>query len=114
MTLNTGIWNRYEPKKIIGSGVYGRIHKAVCSTTGRVVAIKQTTLDTDAVIATTMREVAILAQLDHPNIVKMIEAEQCMATNCVFIAMEYCDQDLHAYIQDAPTMGLEEDQIQII
>jgi serine/threonine protein kinase len=100
-----GIWSRYQPRSLIGQGVYGKVHKAICMETNRTVAIKETLSDIDGILPTTMRELAILAQVEHPNVVKylpltrMIEADQCMINNQVFIVMEYCEQDLSQFIR---------------
>jgi serine/threonine protein kinase len=69
-TQEAGIWSRYKPKALIGQGVYGKVHKAVCMETNRTVAIKETISDVDGILPTTMRELAILSQVQHKNIIK--------------------------------------------
>lgn len=106
MTVQTaGIWSRYQPRSLIGQGVYGKVHKAICLETNRTVAVKETVLDMDGILPTTMRELSIITQVQHRNVVRyrsltrLIDADQCMINNQVFIVMEFCDQDLAQFIR---------------
>ena len=37
--------------------------------------------------------------LEFTNFIRLIEADQCMTNNQVFIVMEYCSQDLDQFIR---------------
>jgi serine/threonine protein kinase len=63
------IWSRYKPISLIGQGVYGKVSKAVCKETRKVVAVKETVSDVDGILPTTLRELAIMAQMKHRNLV---------------------------------------------
>ncbi|CCW68411.1 unnamed protein product [Phytomonas sp. Hart1] len=65
----------YETIGILGEGTYGVVLKAIHHTTGKLVAIKkfkQTDAD-DYVHKTSLREVRILKQLHHPNVVSLYD-----------------------------------------
>ncbi|CCW60319.1 unnamed protein product [Phytomonas sp. EM1] len=65
----------YETLGILGEGTYGVVLKAVHRTTGKLVAIKkfkQTDAD-DYVHKTSLREVRILKQLHHPNVISLFD-----------------------------------------
>lgn len=113
-----GIWSRYIAKALIGQGVYGRVHKAISKDTNRVVAIKETLSDLDGILSTTMRELSIISQVDHRNVVKyliltrLIESDQCMVNHQVFIVMEYCNLDLAEFIHSR-NQGIEDELVKV-
>ncbi len=80
----------------IGQGARGRVFKARHRLMDRVVALKvvlaQSALSTNAV-ARFFREMKIVGLLDHPNVVRAIDAD--VHENCPYIIMEYLQgQDL--------------------
>jgi cyclin-dependent kinase len=66
--------NLYETIEDIGQGAYGKVVKARDKHTGRLVAIKQlkTQSTEEGIPQTTLREITFLKDLDHPNIVKLL------------------------------------------
>ena len=65
--------SHYDRLKTIGEGTYGVVYKARDTKTNEYVALKRMFMDDDneGISSTTMREVAILKQLQHPNIVQL-------------------------------------------
>ena len=66
---------RYEKvEKPIGEGTYGVVYMAVDRTTRETVALKKIRLEVEdeGVPATALREVSLLRELDHPNIVQCV------------------------------------------
>lgn len=61
----------YETLSVLGEGTYGVVLKARSRKTGKIVAIKKfkQTEDDDHVRKTSMREVRMLQQLRHPNVI---------------------------------------------
>ena len=59
----------------IGKGTYGRVFKATDSVTGELVALKQILVKTEneGFPVTAVREIKILKQLDHPNVVRLLD-----------------------------------------
>jgi serine/threonine protein kinase len=92
----------YELGAFIGEGSYGMVIKAKHKKTNRLVAIKkflklyQDEIDTLRVL----REVSILRQLDHPNIVKLLDIiiPDRSSVDPVFIVLEYVETDLKSII----------------
>lgn len=64
--------NRYHRQKLVGAGTYGRVFRAKDTVEDRVVALKEIRLDADeqGIPSTALREIALLRELDHPNIIK--------------------------------------------
>lgn len=65
---------RYEKKEKIGEGTYGIVYKAVDTITGEDVAYKKIRLENEdeGMPSTALREISILKELQHPNIVRYI------------------------------------------
>ena len=68
--------NKYDVIDIVGEGAYGVVLKCKHKETHEFVAIKKfkESEDDDAVRRTTIRELKVLRQLKHQNIVNLIEA----------------------------------------
>lgn len=56
----------------MGEGTYGVVYRAINTETGEVVAIKKIRLEKedDGVPSTAIREISLLKNLKHPNIVE--------------------------------------------
>ena len=71
---NTGVQGleKYMKMEKLGEGTYGVVHKAVNKETGETVAIKKIRLEKedDGVPSTAIREISLLKNLKHPNIVE--------------------------------------------
>ena len=59
----------------LGEGTFGVVHKARHMETGEVVALKKMRLEEeeDGVPATALREIAILRELKHPNVIESVK-----------------------------------------
>lgn len=66
---------RYEKIDKIGEGTYGIVYKVKDLKTDQIVALKKIRLENEdeGMPSTAMREIAILKELDHPNIVSLID-----------------------------------------
>jgi len=64
--------DKFEKLEKIGEGTYGYVYKARDSTNSKIVALKKIKLENEdeGVPSTAMREISILKELQHPNIVK--------------------------------------------
>jgi serine/threonine protein kinase len=84
--------------KPIGKGAYGLVHQGTNKRTGEKVALKKTQIDnySDGIPSTTMREISILTELQHPNIVSLKDV--VMTDTCIFFIQEFCNIDLRAFL----------------
>ena len=64
--------DKYEKLEKIGEGTYGYVYKARNTTNQEIVAVKKIKLENEdeGVPSTAMREISILKELSHPNIVE--------------------------------------------
>lgn len=63
---------RYERLGRVGEGTYGIVYKARDRHTGDIVALKRIRLETEdeGIPSTAIREISLLKELKHPNIVR--------------------------------------------
>ena len=85
------IYERDASKEALGSGMTGTVHEWKHKITGQCVAIKcvQKRGLAPRVVDSMRDEIQLLAQLDHPNIVKIIDAFE--NDNNIALVMEVCD-----------------------
>lgn len=84
----------YTKLEKIGEGTYGVVYKAQNKLTGQLVALKKIRLEseTEGIPATALREISILRQLQHPNVVQLVDV--VMEETKLHLIFEYLDQDL--------------------
>ncbi len=67
-------WDKqYQKLEVIGKGTYGTVYKACHKKDPlKLVAIKKLKLENESegIPATTMREIAIIKKINHPNVLK--------------------------------------------
>jgi mitogen-activated protein kinase 15 len=90
----------YDAKKLLGSGAYGHVWKVVDRRSRRQLALKKI-FDafqnaTDA--QRTYREITILTQLDHPNVVKLDRVIRARNNRDLYVAFEFMEADLHSLV----------------
>jgi cyclin-dependent kinase len=79
---------------LIGEGTYGIVYKARDTQTGKIYALKKIRLESEeeGIPSTAIREIALLKELKHPNIVHL---ENVLHTDKkLTLVFEYLDQDL--------------------
>lgn len=64
--------DRYQKLEKIGEGTYGIVYKAKDKKTGRIIALKRIRLEAEdeGIPSTAIREISLLKELRHPNIVR--------------------------------------------
>jgi len=64
--------DKYEKKEKLGEGTYGVVYKALDKITNEFVALKKIRLESEeeGIPSTAIREISLLKELNHPNIVK--------------------------------------------
>ena len=70
---------KYQKIEKIGEGTYGVVYKARNRLTGEHVALKKIGLEAEdeGIPSTAIREISILKELQHPNIVRCATASRC-------------------------------------
>eukprot|EP00928_Gymnodinium_smaydae_P079195 TRINITY_DN63189_c0_g1_i1.p2 TRINITY_DN63189_c0_g1~~TRINITY_DN63189_c0_g1_i1.p2 ORF type:complete len:315 (-),score=82.09 TRINITY_DN63189_c0_g1_i1:143-1087(-) len=93
--------SQYEilEKSLLGEGTYGKVYKARVVKTGEYVAMKQMKLDTqeEGVPSTAIREIALLKELSHVNVVKLLDV--FCKPNKLVLVFEFLENDLKKYMK---------------
>eukprot|EP00048_Salpingoeca_helianthica_P007789 m.114900 g.114900 ORF g.114900 m.114900 type:complete len:312 (-) comp14436_c0_seq1:326-1261(-) len=89
---------KYNIVEKIGEGTYGTVYKAVSFETQQLVALKKIKLEAEdeGVPSTAIREISLLKELDHANIVRLMEVIH--SESKLYLVFEYLDQDLKKYM----------------
>eukprot|EP01060_Flectonema_neradi_P016782 TRINITY_DN2341_c0_g3_i1.p1 TRINITY_DN2341_c0_g3~~TRINITY_DN2341_c0_g3_i1.p1 ORF type:complete len:309 (+),score=50.17 TRINITY_DN2341_c0_g3_i1:87-1013(+) len=90
--------SRYQKLDKVGEGTYGTVYKAKDKMTNDLVALKCIRLDNEeeGVTCTAIREVSLLKELKHPNIVKLHTVD--LNEKKLTLVFEYLDMDLKHYL----------------
>ena len=89
------VFTTYTRLDTIDSGTYGTVHRALCNTTGRTVALKKIRLEeVGGFPITALREINILQSVKHAHIVRVVEVVVGRSHDSVYVVMEYAESDV--------------------
>lgn len=93
----------FEYLNSIDEGTFGIVYRAREKTTGLIVALKKikVTLEKEGFPVTSLREMSLLQQLNHPNIVKVREVVVGSSLDKVYMVMEFMDHELKTVIENS-------------
>ncbi|MCP5048782.1 MAG: protein kinase [bacterium] len=101
----------YKTLRQIGHGGMSTVYLARQIPQNRLVAVKilkSATLSDPGYIKRFFREARITAQLDHPNIIRIIESNFSHTEGLFYIVTEYIDGGNFRHFQQQPGIGLQE------
>lgn len=103
--------DKYEKLDLIGEGTYGVVYKAKDTDTGEIYALKKIRLESEdeGIPSTAIREIALLKELQHPNIVRLVNVLH--TDKKLTLVFEYLDQDLKKLLDTCGPGGLDESSI---
>ncbi|KAF4513984.1 hypothetical protein B566_EDAN013539 [Ephemera danica] len=92
--------DRFHKIEKIGEGTYGVVYKAKDIKTGKFVALKKILLEpnNEGVPSTTIREISVLKELRHPNIVALRDVVHVVENHRLYLVFEFLDMDLKKYL----------------
>jgi len=96
------ISDNYEKIEKIGEGTYGVVYKARHKETSSIVALKKIRLENEdeGVPSTAMREISLLKELVHPNVVSLQEVY--LTESRLYLVFEFLSMDLKRYLDNLP------------
>ncbi|PWY99152.1 putative KIN28-cyclin-dependent ser/thr protein kinase [Testicularia cyperi] len=100
---NLAIRNLYAKVEKVGEGTYASVFLARNVKTGQRVAIKKIKIvsNENGMDMTAIREVKFLKELNHPNVIKMLDVfSSGSATASLNMVLEFLDTNLEALIKD--------------
>jgi cyclin-dependent kinase 10 len=100
-TGNCNFVSKYKKLNRVGEGTYGIVYRACDTKIQKYVALKRIRIDSEnnGFPVSALREISLLRNLSHPNIVSVLEVVVADGLENIFMVMEYCHQDL-AYLMD--------------
>ncbi|KAH7127697.1 kinase-like domain-containing protein [Dactylonectria macrodidyma] len=111
----------YDKLNDIEEGTYGWVARATERATGRVVALKRLKLDPadrSGLPVTGLREIQILKDCKHRNIVAMEEVvvgdDVSRLDNSLFLVLEFVEHDLRSILEDMPEPFLSSEVKQLL
>ena len=104
--------DKYEKIEVIGEGTYGIVYKARDTDTGEIYALKKIRLESEdeGIPSTAIREIALLKELQHPNIVRLVNVLH--TDRKLTLVFEYLDQDLKKLLDNC-VQPLDQLQIKV-
>lgn len=92
-------YQKIEKNGQVGEGTYGVVYKAKDKQTNDFVALKRIRLEVEdeGIPSTTLREISVLRQLKHPNIVELNDVVQ--SEGRLYLVFEFVDKDLKKYFE---------------
>lgn len=93
---------------LIGQGAYGIVYKGIQTASGDTVAIKRIpfadSTPEGGVPCNVIREISLLRELDHPNVVQLLDIIQAGAANPgLYLVFEYVAHDLKTFMDKYQT-----------
>ena len=92
----------YDRLSQVGEGTYGKVYKARNNVSKSLVALKRIRMEQerDGFPVTALREIKLLQQSHHENIVRL--HEMLVSKGSVYMVFEYMDHDLTGLLQHGP------------
>ncbi|KAH8555503.1 protein serine/threonine kinase [Umbelopsis sp. PMI_123] len=110
--------DKYQKIEKLGEGTYGIVYKAQNRETNEVVALKRIRLDNEeeGVPCTAIREISLLKELKHPNIVRLYDVLH--TEKKLTLVFEYLDSDLKKFLDsyggDIDTLTIKQFMYQLL
>ncbi|GMR32772.1 hypothetical protein PMAYCL1PPCAC_02967, partial [Pristionchus mayeri] len=104
---------RYGDMVRIGEGTYGVVYKATDTYSRKTFALKKISLnrDSEGVPSTCIREISLLRELNHSNIVRLYDVVHVASDMNLFLVFEFMDQDLKGLMDKLPSKRLPADYV---
>lgn len=105
----------FEKLSRVGEGTYGIVYRARDVRSDAIVALKKMRMERekDGIPISGLREIDILLNLRHDNIVELQEVAVGKSLDSIFLVMDYCEQDL-ASLLDNMSAPFSEAQVKCI
>lgn len=99
--------DRFTNLQKCGEGTYGQVYKAKDEISGDLIALKKIRLDAEdeGIPSTAIREISLLKQLQHPNIVRLYDV--VLSENKLTLVFEFLDFDLKKYLDKYGEKGCD-------
>lgn len=94
----------YDRHELIGEGTYSKVYRGRHRPTGQIVALKEIELNPEeGAPATALREIAFMKELQHPNIVRLLEVIH--TEKQLILVFEHLECDLKNLLDSRGLLG---------
>ena len=95
----------------VGSGTYGDVYKGKLKGSNGIIAIKKIKIDleNEGIPSTALREITILRELQHPNIIELKDV--ICNNNKLYLLFEFAEYDLRKFLEEYENKHLDEETI---
>ena len=95
----------------VGSGTYGDVYKGKLKGSNEIIAIKKIKIDleNEGIPSTALREITILRELQHPNIIELKDV--ICNNNKLYLLFEFAEYDLRKFLEEYENKHLDEETI---
>lgn len=92
----------FEKLNRVGEGTYGVVYRARDTKSNEIVALKKMRMERekDGIPISGLREINILLNLRHTNIVELMEVVVGKSVDSIFLVMKFCEQDLASLLDN--------------
>ncbi|GIX68573.1 CTD kinase subunit alpha [Caerostris extrusa] len=93
----------YKKISVIGEGAFSKVFKAKDNKTDKLVALKKLRIEEknlEGMPINYLREIMVLQDLDHENIVKLYEVVVGRSFESTYLVLEYCPFELSKVLDD--------------
>ncbi|EDX06445.1 GD26008 [Drosophila simulans] len=107
--------SEFEKLNRVGEGSYGIVYRARDTRSNEIVALKKVRMDQekDGLPISGLREIMILKQCHHENIVRLREVVVGKSLDSIFLVMDFWEQDL-ASVLDNMSQPFTESEVKCI
>ncbi|KAH8269609.1 hypothetical protein KR018_010504 [Drosophila ironensis] len=107
--------SEFEKLNRVGEGSYGIVYRARDTRSNEIVALKKVRMDQekDGLPVSGLREIMILKQCQHENILRLREVVVGKSLDSIFLVMDFCEQDL-ASVLDNMSKPFTESEVKCI
>ncbi|CAD8147608.1 unnamed protein product [Paramecium pentaurelia] len=108
-SLYNNFLQNFTQQTKLGEGTYGIVTKAFDRRRAKFVALKKIKLDNcddEGVPSTTIREIAILSKLQHPNIISLLEVKYFLDEKKIYLVFDSMKYDLRKYLDKNTSITL--------
>jgi cyclin-dependent kinase len=105
--------DKYQKIEKIGEGTYGVVYKAKDTKSNEIFALKKIRLqaEEEGIPSTAIREISLLKELQHKNIVKLLDVIH--TSKKLTLVFEFMEQDLKKLIDGTGGEGLDKMTVKV-
>jgi serine/threonine protein kinase len=95
-TPDGDVTDKYNVGAALGEGTYGHVFSATDPRTGKRLAIKRLKESSEGISPTAIREMALLRELHHENVVKLDDILLDFQERMIYLIFEFVEYDMDA------------------